>query len=265
MAKFLFFNDGNDNALTMPASRLLGIEQTGDTSIALLFEDKDGTAGAVTTVTLTIATGKEKQVMENLADIISSSSDVAVVFDSTITDVTGRDVTGISIDDAGTNSNGLTAGSGITNTPAAVYNSWIEKNGNVIKTSIYIDLTDLHAGADGDIIGTAGDPNCHIGQITAAKNGTIFAGRLRLLETITGAADDIDVFSAAEGTGVEDTAISALTETSLFVAGGALSTIAQYLFTDLPAADEYLYLAAGELDTGDYTGGKILIELFGTV
>lgn len=262
MAKYLIFHNANNDTIAYPVDRLVSVEQTDATSIIMKFENKDNTAGSTTTIDLTVAQGKELEAMKVLLKNIASDNEYAVVWDKASR--TSGHFTGISIDTAGDNTNGLTAGSGITNTPAAVYKSWIERNGNVIKTSIYLDLTDLHAGADGDIIGTAGDSDCHIGQITTAKNGTIIAGRLTLLEAITGAADDLDVFSAVEGTGTEDTAISLLTETDLLVGGGPLNGALQYNFTALPAADEYLYLAAGELDTGDYTGGKILIELFGT-
>lgn len=264
MAKFLFFNDGNDNALTMPVSRLLGIDQTGNTSIALLFEDKDGTAGSVTTVTLTIAAGKEKQVMENLADAIESPGDIAVIFDSTITDFTGRDVSAVSIDSAGTNSNGLTAGAGITGGTGTVYNSWIEKNGNVVRTSIFLDITGLGGSATpNDVIGITGtDQPCHIGKITTAQNGVIFHMVMTTLEQPSTDMTDIDIHANASGTLTEDDAAAG----DVLLNSGGITAGDVDIFASFPTDGQHLYLgkAAGSA-AGAATAGKILIEMYGKV
>ena len=133
-----------------------------------------------------------------------------------------------------------------------MYHSFVEKNGNIIKTSIYIDLDGLRSTAADDIIGVDGTSNpCHIGQIVAGTSGTIFAGTVACLETPAGGDPDIDIYSATEGTGTEDKAISTLTETFKSL-------------TAFPAANEYLYLVAGATTDADYTAGKLLIELYGT-
>ena len=126
-----------------------------------------------------------------------------------------------------------------------------------------IDLTGLRSTASGDIIGVDGTSSvCHIGQITAARNGTILAGRMTCFEAPAGGDPDINVHSATEGTGVEDGAISGLTETILVDSGDlAVGTIVT--FTGVPAADEFLYLTLGATTNADYTAGKLLIELFG--
>ena len=81
-------------------------------------------------------------------------------------------------------------------------------------------------------------------------------------EAPTGGDPDINVHSATEGTGVEDGAISDLTETLLVNAGDAtLGSVV--IFTAVPAADEFLYLTLGDTTNADYTAGKLLIELFG--
>ena len=72
-------------------------------------------------------------------------------------------------------SSAVTAGTGIA--AAASYVEGVEKVGSYFKTTIVIDLTGLRSTAADDIIGQDGPSNaCHIGQITAARNGTIFAG-----------------------------------------------------------------------------------------
>jgi hypothetical protein len=155
------------------------------------------------------------------------------------------------------------AGTGITGGTGTVYRSSVIREGGIIKTTILIDLTGLRSTANGDIIGVNGTSNvCHIGQITAARNGTILAGRMTCFETPAGGDPDINVHSATEGTGVEDGAIADLTET-LLVNSGDLSTGTVVTFTGVPAADEFLYLTLGATTDADYTAGKLLIELFG--
>mgnify|MGYP001196141074 FL=1 len=155
------------------------------------------------------------------------------------------------------------AGTGITGGTGTIYRSSVIREGGIIKTSILIDLTGLRSTASGDIIGVNGTSNvCHIGQITAAGNGTILAGRMTCFEAPAGGDPDINVHSATEGTGVEDGAISSLTETLLLNNGD--STLGKVgIFAAVPAADEFLYLTLGDTTDADYTAGKLLIELFG--
>ena len=154
------------------------------------------------------------------------------------------------------------AGAGITSGVDTVYESGVLKAGGIITTQILIDLTGLSDFAAGDIIGKTGSTAvAHLGQITAARNGTIFAVRMTCVELPAGGDVDIDLYSATEGTGAPDTAISVLTETQLINSGdwtaGAVK-IAQTV-----AADQYLYLVNGDSTPGAYTAGKYLIELFG--
>lgn len=156
------------------------------------------------------------------------------------------------------------AGTGITTGTGTVYASSITEQGGIVTTQIMIDVTGLRSTGVGDIIGVDGTALvCHIGQITAARNGTILGGSVTCLEVPAGGEPDIDVYSATEGTGVEDGAVGDLTETQLVNTGdhtlGLVST-----FTAVPAADEYLYLVAqGTGSDADYTAGKLLIELKG--
>ena len=181
---------------------------------------------------------------------------------------TGAFTTQASISSAGfasldANTLATEAGTGITGGTGTIYRSSVIREGGIIRTSILIDLTGLRSTASGDIIGVDGTSNvCHIGQITAARNGTILAGRMTCFEAPSGGDPDINVHSATEGTGVEDGAISSLTETLLVNAGDAtLGSVV--IFTAVPAADEFLYLTLGDTTNADYTAGKLLIELFG--
>jgi hypothetical protein len=181
---------------------------------------------------------------------------------------TGVETTQMSISSAGfisldANTMATEAGTGITTGSGTVYRSSVQRSGGIITTKILIDLTGLRSTAGGDIIGVNGTALvCHIGQITAARNGTILTGSMECFEAPAGGDPDINIHSATESTGVEDGAISSLTETLLVNAGDATLGSKVY-FTAVPAADEFLYLTAGDTTDADYTAGKLFIELMG--
>lgn len=160
-----------------------------------------------------------------------------------------------------------TAGTGITAGTGTVYKNSVIKVGGIITTRILIDLTGLNSkNTDGDIIGVDGTTNpCHLGQITAARNGTIFGGIMRCLEVPAGGDPNIALYSATEATGVEDGAISSLTETVIFDPNADWTVDMSRTIASMPAADEYLYLVQGDATGTDatYTAGKFLIELYG--
>ena len=156
------------------------------------------------------------------------------------------------------------AGAGITGGVGTVYKSSVSKIGGIIRTSILIDLTGLSSSTtDLDIIGQ-GAVAAHLGQITAARTGTILTGRVTCLEAPVGGVTDIDLYSATEATGVFDGGIAALTETALLTSGAAWTLGRTVPIAAVPAANEYLYLTCGTLGTAAaYTAGKFLIELEG--
>lgn len=155
-------------------------------------------------------------------------------------------------------------GAGITDGTGTVFRTSVIRIGGIIRTTILIDLTGLSSSTtDLDIIGTGANP-AYLGQITAAKNGTILAGKMICLEAPIGGVTDIDLYSATEATGVFDGGIAALTETALLTSGGAWTIATTKALTGIPAADEYLYLTGGAAGTAAaYTAGKFLIELEG--
>ena len=158
----------------------------------------------------------------------------------------------------------MTPGAGITGGTGTVYKSGVMRIGDIIRTTILIDLTGLSSSTtDLDIIGT-GTSAAYLGQITAAVNGTILTGKMTCLEAPTGGVTDIDLYSATEATGVFDGGIAALVETALITAGEAWTLGAVKVFSAMPAADKYLYLTGGAGGTAAaYTAGKFLIELDG--
>jgi hypothetical protein len=159
----------------------------------------------------------------------------------------------------------MTPGTGISAVATAICEHSVVKVGGLFKTTILIDLTGLNSGdADHDIIGKADTANCHIGQITAAVNGTIFAGKVTCLEAPTGGEPDIDLYSATVATGTEEALVTDLTETALLDAGADWTAGATKVLSAYPAANGYLYLAASGGVTNDtYTAGILLIELWG--
>ena len=161
-----------------------------------------------------------------------------------------------------------TGGAGIEGT-AEVYvtqvnrlKSDVDTNVNIVKTTIMIDLTGLKdGGTAGDIIGKDGSGVAFIGQVTTANQGTVFGVTMTCLETPAGGDTDIDLFSATEGTGVNDTAIGDLTETQIINAGAA-SAGTVVAGGDI-AADQFLYLVSQGTGDATYTAGRFLIEITG--
>jgi hypothetical protein len=157
----------------------------------------------------------------------------------------------------------VSPGAGITAGTGTVYSSSVIKTGNVIKTEILLDLTGLDSsGTAGDIIGDNAGGAAHLGQITAARNGTIFAGTIRCLEVPTGGDPDVDFWASSEGDGAFDDLITGLDDDVQLINTGDW-TLEEDTLTAFPAADDYLYATAGATDDNTYTAGKFLITLYG--
>jgi hypothetical protein len=124
-----------------------------------------------------------------------------------------------------------------------------------------IDLTGLRSTAAGDIIGKDGDGIAYIGRVTTANQGTVFGVTMECFETPAGGDPDINLHSATEGTGVEDTAISDLTETLIINGGDA--AVGTRTAGGTIVADQYLYLTAGATTNADYTAGRLVITILG--
>lgn len=160
---------------------------------------------------------------------------------------------------------GTPAGTGITSGTGTVYKNGISREGDVIKTSILIDLTGLASSTtDLDIIGV-GTGAAHLGRIVTVESGTIIGGTITCLEVPAGGVTSIDWYSAVEGTGAFDTGIATLTETVMHTATGA-STLGLVvpIVADSVAANRYIYAVGGAAGTAaTYTAGRFLIELIG--
>ena len=157
----------------------------------------------------------------------------------------------------------LTAGTGITAGTGTVYKADVQKLGNIFHTRILIDLTGLASSGSGDIIGKAATANSHIGQITAAINGTVLGGKLTCLEAPAGGDPDINLWYADEATGTEDAAITGLSNQVQMCDSGDLALNSVVSIPTPPAADKYMYMVTGAATDANYTAGKLLIEFFG--
>jgi hypothetical protein len=164
--------------------------------------------------------------------------------------------------------NEAVGGAGIEGT-AAVYITQVERlksdtttNVNIVKTTIMIDLTGLNSGgAVNDIIGKDGSGVAYIGRVTTADNGVVFGVTMESFETPTTGDPDINLYSATEGTGVEDTLITDLTET-LIINGGD-QTVGTRTAGGTIAADQYLYLVSGTATAGTFDAGRLVITILG--
>ena len=156
-----------------------------------------------------------------------------------------------------------TAGTGITSGSGTVYAASVIKTGGIYHPKILIDLTGLASSGSGDIIGKAATANCHIGQITAAVNGTVLGGKMTCLEAPAGGDPDINLWYADEATGTEDAAVTGLTNQTQMCNSGDLALNSVISIATPPAADKYIYMATGAATDANYTAGKILIEFFG--
>lgn len=159
---------------------------------------------------------------------------------------------------SGTGGTGFTAGTG------TLLKTGVERVGDLIITRIFVDLTGVKSFAAGDIIGVNASTNpAHIGQITAAVNGTIVGGRMIWSEVPATGDTDIDLYAATEGTGQPDAAITTLVETQAINTGTiSLGTVGS-LIADSIAADKYLYLVSVGATAAVYTAGRGTLELYG--
>ena len=245
----------SQNTLTITNTLRMGKNATMTTVAA------DGTESTVDLTELGILDGLTATTAElNILDGVTSTAAELNILDG----VTSTAAELNQLDGNILNTLATEAGTGITGGSGTVYASSVTKVGGIYHTQILLDLTGLRSTAAGDIIGVDGTANpCHIGQITAARNGTGIMGTITCLEAPVGGDPDIDLYSATEATGAEDTAISTLTETEL-VDSGDHSLGSVKVLTAFPAADEYLYLVAGATTDADYSAGKLLIDLWGT-
>ena len=155
------------------------------------------------------------------------------------------------------------AGVGITGTADRFLTS-VVKHGRIIETTILIDVDGLNSGGVADeVIGADGAGVAFLTQITAAVNGTIFAGTVKCLQTPAGGEPDIDLWYTDDATGVEDTLISAMGNQVQCINHGDWAAGEEDGLTAFPPTTKYLYLGGGDATDDTYTAGILLITLYG--
>jgi hypothetical protein len=147
-------------------------------------------------------------------------------------------------------------GTGISTGVGTICKAHAAINEGIYLVRILVDLTGLNSGGTAnDIIGVNGASNCYIARLPAM---TVLGGRMTCLEAPAGGDTDIDLYSALEGTGAEDAAVTGLTETLLINAGTQSVGTVTHFAAD-PAANHYLYLAGQGTANATYTAGRFLI------
>lgn len=156
----------------------------------------------------------------------------------------------------------LISGGSIQGGTGTVCKTALFNNDAVKNITSVINLTGLNSGgAINDIIGLNGSTlPAFLFQIPAGM--TVVGGRMTCLQTPAGGDTDIDLYSATEGTGVEDQPVTDLTETLVINAGAQTVGTVTY-FATFPAASTFLYFAGQGTANATYTAGRFLIEIFG--
>lgn len=157
------------------------------------------------------------------------------------------------------------AGAGFTTGTGTIYKTAVSRRGDLYVGEFWIDLTGLGSSTtDLDIIGVSTTPAYFALLNTAQFGATIHSVTMTCEEAPAGGVTDIDMYSATEGTGKFDDAVTGLTETAIITSGGAWTNGATKAATTVPLATEYLYLTGGAGGTAaTYTAGKFKITVVG--
>jgi hypothetical protein len=197
----------------------------------------------------------------SLSDNVANALDITESSNSYIKFVTSNSSEEIIFgQDASFTANKLTAGSGFTGT-GTLHKSSVIRHGDIIITRIFVDLTDLlSTSGAGNVIGGNNSNPSHIGQITAAKNGTIFHASMICTEAPTTGDADINLHAVGDSAIAKGSSAGG----STVLNGGTQSRNTETLPSGtLPTANQYLYLAQGGTTAGTYDAGQLLIELHG--
>ncbi len=159
-------------------------------------------------------------------------------------------------------------GTGITTGVGAIAKSSVQRVGEIIHTRLLLDLTGLtSADSDLDVIGVEDTAlPCHIGRITAARNGTILTGFFQCGEA-PASLTDIGIYSTTSGILVYEDLITDETGEVVIVTPAVQATANGAVpIAGVPVANDYLYIVNGAADTpADFTVGKFVLDLFGYV
>jgi hypothetical protein len=158
-------------------------------------------------------------------------------------------------------------GSGLRAASGFRFNSSIYRIGNVIKTTILVDITGLKSTSDeGDTIGNDTDANSWLYYVgSGLESGSFYggSGTVTCLETPAGGDADIDLYEATSSAVAGEASIGA--NTLILERGGSWAAGDVKVIT-AGNSSRYVYMSAGSADgsgAGTYSAGVFLIELYG--
>ena len=174
---------------------------------------------------------------------------------------------------------GNAAGSGLGNADTAT-EIYVANINGFIETNIFVDLDGLKSGGTQyDVIGDNGETGCYLTKIETAINGLIIRAKFYGIETLAHSssnANELDLVWNTSATIQQDTTYkvgSLLTNYGTLIDSGCANIGFAYKGSSgcsgaFPNGlnNAYLYLANGHSSpgtAGDYTAGKLLIQLTG--
>jgi hypothetical protein len=279
--KFLYFNpDENDsagegsqeNTVLLPVSTFVGMETTTTSNLRMYFKESVETDTLDVTL-LRTSDSDPRDAMEFIVNQINFSKDsVLKIADDFAGETIHPDVKQItSVEFAAHSqivfSKRVTVISDIINASGAdiTTEGRIGAYNSEVVSTIFIDFTDgpLHSSAVADqVIGEEDGTDCKLTIVNKLKNGVIYRGEMICIKPLVGGDDVIELArhdseSKGEGDGAGLTTVG-----TALTADTAGKSVSFDVNQDLNG--KYLHLIhTGTSPDGDYTGGQILIRLFG--
>jgi len=156
--------------------------------------------------------------------------------------------------------------------PAECLTTSVNKFGNVIETTVLVDLA-KGAGGGGtadDVIGTndvADAGGAYIADLDDQINGVLFAVKFSCIELPTGGDPDINLVFSATGTDAHDAAVTGgtvlLNNADLTLGESATTAAGATVIAGGTNALNYVYLTSGTATNAAYTAGKLIITFYG--
>jgi hypothetical protein len=279
--KFLHFNldeadsesgGSQQNAVTVPVSTFAGMETTTTSNLRMFFKESVETDTLDITL-LRTSDSNPRDLMEHIVNEINFSNNAVITIADDFTGETihpdVKQMTGVEFAAHSqiVFSKRVTVISDTINASGAdiTTSGRIGNYNSEVATTIFVDFTDgpLHSSATGDqVIGKENGSDCKLTIVNKLKNGVIYRGEMICLKPLTGGDDVIELArhdsqSKGEGDGSGLTTVG-----TALTADTAGKSVSFDVNQDLNG--KYLHLIhTGTSPDGDYTGGQILIRLFG--
>ena len=272
--KMVFF-EGDSLSYCYKLSDLISTEAVTDTIIYMTFKSTfhHFPGDSQDTIFFTV-TKDSHEVVLNFLKVFSSSKSLIINIkevDSRISSYSnanwGSKLPVLAFNAAYTHGPGEYPGSGLRAASGFKFNSSKSYHGNIVKTAILMDITDLSSTTNNaEVIGNGTDASCWMYQVGVGTNhqrgGFLdVAGTVTCLQAPAGGDTDIDFYedtvsSRAGGYDISG-ADKILEKGGAWAAGDVIPITA-------PPTNSYVYMASGGSGSaGTYTAGIFLIELYG--